>query len=320
MRNLLTLLVLSVALSGLANAQTSSKAVVNVDGAGPSAPVSPGSTFEATITLGIKGGYHINANKPSEDFLIGTSVKFTPPEGVKVVGTSYPSAKYAKFDFSEVPLAVYEGTARITLKLQADKTATGALSVPGKVTFQACNDAQCLPPSTVDVAIPFEVAAVGGADTGAGLENTNSALQKPSFTLNGAPPSARVLVDNREVGKTNAQGKYVAHDVKAGRHKVRVEAEGYKMWEQSVDVNPLVPQTINVTMEKDPNASAVPAIQSPTVPGLNPELPKPQGEPAKPAEPEKSSTGNVLYYVIAAIGLFVVVGGGLAAALLGRPK
>jgi thiol:disulfide interchange protein DsbD len=139
-------------------AQGGSSRVVGVEASGPSAAVRPGRTFQATITLNVQNGYHINAQKPSEDYLIGTSVKLAPPEGISVVRVSYPRARFAKFSFSDTPLAVYAGTVRIVATLRAAASlAPGQHTLNGKATFQACNDQACLPPSTVDLSFAVDV-------------------------------------------------------------------------------------------------------------------------------------------------------------------
>ncbi len=46
------------------------------------------------------------------------------------------------------------------------------------------------------------------------------------------PPGARVVIDGREVGTTPT----VVSDVAAGTRSVRIELDGYRPWEASVDV------------------------------------------------------------------------------------
>ena len=99
MRSLLAVALLTLAAPLVAPAQTSSKSVVSVDAAGPGAPVAAGSSFDASVTLHIKAGYHTNAQKPSEDYLIGTSLKLSPPAGITVTKTGYPAAQFHKFSF-----------------------------------------------------------------------------------------------------------------------------------------------------------------------------------------------------------------------------
>src|ERR1043166_8863447 len=100
----LACVLLVIVLASASLAQGGSKSVVAVTSLGPANSVPAGSAFQVAVTLHIKPGYHINAQKPSEDYLIGTSLAITPPAGMKVSKISYPSAKMAKLGFSDTPL------------------------------------------------------------------------------------------------------------------------------------------------------------------------------------------------------------------------
>jgi len=292
------LLALVLALAGNASSQTSSKAVVDVAAAGPSSPVAAGASFDANVTLSIKAGYHINAQKPSEDYLIGTSLKLTPPAGVTVAKTSYPAAKYESFSFSETPLAVYEGTAviKVSLKLPAN-TPEGRLSVPGKLQFQACNDQQCLPPSTVDVVLEAEVGAPAASS---------------KLILTGTPPNASVAVDGRRLGAANDQGRFESSELKPGAHRVRVEQNGFAPWEQNVMLDASSPRTIAVVATAIP---ATPEAASSTDPVASSAPTPPSTAPAPtPASSSRAPflLGGIIAVVVGALGYFAVIRSGRA--------
>ena len=276
--------------------QTSSKAVVAVSAAAPESSVAAGTPFDVAITLAIRSGYHINAQKPSEDYLIGTKVDVQAPAGVTVMKTAYPAAKYAKFSFSDAPLAVYQGTVKITLTLKiAAGAAPGPLTIPAKVTFQACNDEQCLPPSTVDVSATAQV--TGGAD---------DAQAPQTITVTGAPPSARVLVDGRQAGLTNAQGKFVARNVPPGRHRVRVELDGYVPSEQMVDIAD-GPVSVAATLQP---ADAFQPPQTPANDNTAAQPPPAAKPPAQVESADDTAKGST------PIPSLIYVGGGAVAGIL----
>jgi DsbC/DsbD-like thiol-disulfide interchange protein len=265
-----------------------SKGVVAVTAAGPAQPVAAGGSFQVTVTLQVKSGYHINAQKPTEDYLVGTLLTLTPPEGVAVSKIAYPSAEMATFEFSETPLAVYDGTVKIVATLKsAASLAPGRITVPGKVRFQACNDQACLPPSTVDVSATAEVAAA-------------TATEKATLTLSGAPPEARVLVDGRAVGKTDSAGRLVAKELEPGRRRVEVSLDGYALWQQHVTLDAAKPQmlTVALTAEAAPPPSAVATVPE-TAPAPTPSEPAP---PPANIEDERGP-GTLL---VAGIGALVV--------------
>lgn len=91
-------------------------------------------------------GYHVNSHKPSEDYLIPTSVRVTPPAGVTAAEPRYPAGAVKKFSFSDKPLSVYE--AQFTVEVPV--TWAGSVpAVPGTLDFQACTDSQCYAPASI---------------------------------------------------------------------------------------------------------------------------------------------------------------------------
>lgn len=125
--------------------------------------VEPGSSFEAAVVLHVAEGWHINAHRPRQDFLIGTSLDLEPHPGLLVADLRYPEPHLVAFSFAGDQLAVYEGDVPIFLSVRAsEQVAPGAYTLTGAVRVQACNDQVCLRPSTVPVAIPVRVTGAGG--------------------------------------------------------------------------------------------------------------------------------------------------------------
>jgi len=142
---------------GLLSASTLAQGSANVVKVSPSSvKVKKGGTAAATVTLNIDGGYHINSNRPSEAYLIATTLKIQPQGGVTSGAVVYPKAKLQKFSFSQKPLSVFDGQAVLKFNVRAGAGASSQ-TLKGKLTIQACNDQQCLRPQTVDVNIPVEV-------------------------------------------------------------------------------------------------------------------------------------------------------------------
>ena len=102
---------------------------------------------KGVVTATIESGWHINSNKPLDDFVIPTKLSF---DGTELVSAEYPPHTVRTFTFSGgQKLAVYEGTIQIpfTAKLQSGDT------IKGKLHYQACNDNVCLPPRDAEVTI-----------------------------------------------------------------------------------------------------------------------------------------------------------------------
>jgi hypothetical protein len=120
--------------------------------------LAPNGSADATITLSISSGYHVNANPATYPYLIATEISTTKVEGITAGKPVYPSARKQQFEFAEEPLAVYEGETQISLTLRADpKTQPGSRSLPVSVKVQACDHEKCFPPSKIDATIPVEV-------------------------------------------------------------------------------------------------------------------------------------------------------------------
>ena len=86
-----------------------------------------------------RAGWHINAHKPLEDYLIGMELMLSDTPASEA---TYPKAEIKELGFSNSPLALYEDPFVLTAPL-----GTGADGpVRAQLTLQACNDRICLPP------------------------------------------------------------------------------------------------------------------------------------------------------------------------------
>lgn len=120
--------------------------------------ISAGGSGEAVVRLTIQNGYHINANPPTYPYLIATVLDAPPANGVSIAKVSYPKALSRKFVFAEKPLAVYEGDAELRATIKADKSAQpGQQSLAAKLRIQACDEAVCYAPGTLDLVIPVSI-------------------------------------------------------------------------------------------------------------------------------------------------------------------
>ena len=120
--------------------------------------IAAGSSGEAVVRLVIQNGYHINANPPTYSYLKPTELEIAPGEGVSSGPPVYPKALNRKFAFAETPLAVYEGETEVKAPVKADKSAKpGQQSLKAKLRIQACDEAVCYPPGSLDLVIPVSI-------------------------------------------------------------------------------------------------------------------------------------------------------------------
>jgi len=104
---------------------------------------------EVLVTLHIDGGYHVNANPATYDYLIATSIGF---DGLTPAQVHYPAATLFKPSFAPAGLKVYEG--EVTLSASFPRGTIGKdLEIRAIVSTQACNSEICLPPAKLPVTV-----------------------------------------------------------------------------------------------------------------------------------------------------------------------
>jgi len=122
----------------------------------------PGQSFPIALELSIKASYHINSEQPSQEFLLPTVVTFDDNDSLTFGTPSFPPATLKVLEFSETPIAVYEGKffifSTVTLKrsFQASE-----LEISGNIEYQACDNNACLPPDVFHFSQTFPVAGKG---------------------------------------------------------------------------------------------------------------------------------------------------------------
>jgi len=115
-------------------------------------------TADALVQVIIEKGYHVNANPPTFAYLRATELELAQTAGISVSFIVYPDPITKSFEFAEKPLAVYEGSTTIKVKLKADKSAqVGTQNLSGKLRVQACDEQVCYAPGTLDVSLPLSI-------------------------------------------------------------------------------------------------------------------------------------------------------------------
>jgi hypothetical protein len=126
-------------------------------------PVPRGREFKVAVVVDIASGFHMNSHKPSEEYLIATTLTPKLPTGYELIDTIYPKGQLERFSFSpNQPLDVYTGSVTFLLRLSAKASAAlGATEIPMILRYQACNDSTCLPPVKFPLNAKFELAKEG---------------------------------------------------------------------------------------------------------------------------------------------------------------
>ena len=112
-----------------------------------------GGIFNVELDLKIAAGWHVNANPAGQENLIPTTVVVDTDTAVEIVDIAYPKGRAARFEFSDRSLNVYEGSLTIPLQLKQKPRTLLDRTVPIllKLTYQLCNETECLLPQTVNI-------------------------------------------------------------------------------------------------------------------------------------------------------------------------
>ncbi|HMN47805.1 MAG TPA: cytochrome c biogenesis protein CcdA [Ignavibacteriaceae bacterium] len=144
-----------------------------------------GSENKLALKVNIEEKWHINSDKPYEDFLIPTALTLSENENFKLVKVVYPKAKDYKFSFSENPLSVWQEEIIIGALVKVnDNVKPGNYKLIFTLDYQACNEMSCLAPASVTDTLEVEV-----ADKKAVVNQINQDLFE-KIDLTSIPPEA----------------------------------------------------------------------------------------------------------------------------------
>lgn len=116
-----------------------------------------GEPVSVNLSIIINPTWHINSNKPNDDFLIPSEIT-AKASGLKLSTVKYPQAKDLKLSFSEEPVSVYEATSNAKLTFISNANAPlGKQKVIVTLDYQACNDVSCLPPNVTTTEFELEI-------------------------------------------------------------------------------------------------------------------------------------------------------------------
>jgi hypothetical protein len=133
-----------------APAQQNKIAVVPAD----AITVKRGATATQTLKAVVLTGFHVNSDKPKDEFLIPFKLTWTGPLETKAI--SYPKPEEVKV--GSQTLVVFTGSVPIQteFKIPADAR-LGSTTMTGKLHYQACNSEMCFRPATLEVHVPVVV-------------------------------------------------------------------------------------------------------------------------------------------------------------------
>jgi len=125
-------------------------------------PAVAGDELRLAVVLRIDPGWHVNTDQPGDEFSMPTTLVWELPEEWPEPLASFPDGESLRFEFSETPVEVWEGKVTVVAVTRVPTDATpGKVPFKVRVTAQACNSTQCLPPTEVVARVEIDVAASG---------------------------------------------------------------------------------------------------------------------------------------------------------------
>src|SRR4051794_32561568 len=113
---------------------------------------------QVKIPCVVQPGYHVNSNKPSDEYLIPLKLTWKSTGALEGGQVVYPKPALEKYQFSETPLSVLTGNFDLVASFKVAATAPAGPGVAvGQLRYQACSDKACFPPKTVEVTVPYQV-------------------------------------------------------------------------------------------------------------------------------------------------------------------
>ncbi len=120
-----------------------------------------GTTIHAALRVKVHDNFHVQSNKPDDEFLIPTTRTLAPLESFSVREIVYPEPVTFEAPYSEDPMPVFEHEFVIGVAIDVGPDVVpGEYSVTSTLYYQACNDKVCLMPTSKDVASVLRVVPV----------------------------------------------------------------------------------------------------------------------------------------------------------------
>ncbi|MCH8151173.1 MAG: thioredoxin family protein [Planctomycetes bacterium] len=118
----------------------------------------PGTTIHAALKVNIHGNFHVQSNKPLDEFLIPTVLTVGPPKGFTVRKVVYPEPVMIKVPGLEEPQPGFEQEFVIGVAIEVGRDVEpGEYPINSSLRYQACDDRICLAPTTRELANELQV-------------------------------------------------------------------------------------------------------------------------------------------------------------------
>lgn len=105
-----------------------------------------GGSIDLAAVVTIEPGWHIQAHRPTFEYLIPTVLELELPPDFAAGPVLYPEPVPYPVAFADQPLAVYKGRVVLPFDLRIPDDAPSPATLRARLRYQACDDRSCLPP------------------------------------------------------------------------------------------------------------------------------------------------------------------------------
>jgi len=112
----------------------------------PSGPLKAGSDLQVTVT--IDSGWHINSDKPADEFLFGTNIE-SKANGITFAPAKWPKPIKQLNEALKLENLVFGGTFTVLVPVQSVAAQYDSTTTIVTLNYQACSNAICLAPTKV---------------------------------------------------------------------------------------------------------------------------------------------------------------------------
>lgn len=117
--------------------------------------VKRGETVNQTLKVEVLPGFHVNSDKPRDEFLIPLKLTWNPGP-LEAKSIEYPKPEEIKV--GNDMLLVFTGSFNIETQFKASGRSTPGLAImTGKLRYQACNSQMCFRPASADIQLPVNI-------------------------------------------------------------------------------------------------------------------------------------------------------------------
>jgi uncharacterized protein YyaL (SSP411 family) len=120
------------------------------------ASVSAEGRARVEVRIEIPSGWHINSHRPLQEYLRPTELRLADEGSYRLIRVDYPEGEIVTLPFDTEPLSVYHGSVLLLAEVEIAASTGGVPTrLPIQISYQACNDRECLAPAEAREDVPI---------------------------------------------------------------------------------------------------------------------------------------------------------------------